>query len=311
MSDSISPDLSTLHQPVMLAEVLEGLHIAPGKVFLDGTLGFGGHAEAILKAADATVKLIGLDRDANALASAKQRLTSYGERIMYFHTSFQHFDEAIEQTQLGQVDGMLLDLGVSSPQLDKSERGFSFRQAGPLDMRMDQSLSTTAADIVNTYPENELADILYQLGDERLSRRYARAIVEARQQQLITTTEQLENIIWKATPSRSRHGRLHPATRSFQALRIHVNQELTELDNFLSKFLSFLKPGGRIAIISYHSLEDRRVKQCFRQAKQHKQLELISKKPLVPTEEEINSNPRARSAKLRIAIRSTPSEESL
>jgi 16S rRNA (cytosine1402-N4)-methyltransferase len=292
------------HIPVMVQEVVEALKPGPGKIFLDGTVGYGGHAKAILVAAGKGARLIGLDRDGQALTAAKEELVKFDAQIMLKHKNFQFFDEVLEETGIAAVDGMLLDLGLSSAQLTYAERGFSFQEDGPLDMRMDLELPLTAADIVNRYPADELANLIYEFGEERHSRRYARAIIKARQNQKIARTGELAQIILRATPGAGRR-RIHPATRVFQALRIAVNNELEELDHFLDKFINHLNPQGRVAILSYHSLEDRRVKRAFRAAHQQGDLNILTKKPQTPSEDEIFKNPRARSAKLRIAERTS------
>ncbi len=293
---------SKTHVPVMLQEVLKGLQPVPGKVFLDGTVGHGGHAAALMAACDGKATLVGMDRDEDALRIAHERLLAFGDRVLLAHNSYQYFDRVLEEAELPGVDGILLDLGVSSRQLDDADRGFSFQHDGPLDMRMDTDQDLSAADIVNQWPQDRLADLIYDYGEERLSRRYARAICEARQQDPITRTQQLATIILKANP-RKGYQRIHPATRTFQALRIAVNHELDELDAFLDKFLDYLNPAGRIAILAYHSLEDRRVKQAFRQAKQAGTLDVLTKRPLTAGEAEVADNPRARSAKLRLAAK--------
>ena len=290
-----------------MQEVLAGLKPADGEIFLDGTVGFGGHAKAILEALGPTGRLIGLDKDTMALEATHKTLEAYGDHVMLAHSSFESFDRILDEAEVTEVDGMLLDLGVSSAQLDIAERGFSFNQDGPLDMRMDPDLEQSATDIINKWPAEELADLIYEFGEERLSRRYARAIVAARQEEPIVRTQQLADIIRKATPMRG-HKRIHPATRTFQALRIAVNQELADLDAFLEKFLRFLKPNGRIAILAYHSLEDRRVKRAFRTAAQQGELDILTKRPQTPSDEEIQENPRSRSAKLRIAQRADTKE---
>ncbi len=290
------------HIPVMVNEVLTALQPGPGKIFLDGTVGYGGHAQALLKASGSGTQLLGIDRDSKALAAAHEKLKEFGSNVMLCHSTFHKFAEVLDEAEISAVDGMLLDLGVSSVQLDEAGRGFSFQNDGPLDMRMDRGLETSAADIVNEWPVNDLADLIYELGEERLSRRYARAIGQARTKARIETTKQLADIILRANP-RKGWQRIHPATRTFQALRIAVNEELKELDEFLNNFIPYLRPNGRVAIISYHSLEDRRVKQAFRQAKLEGKLALLSKKPEIPSKEELESNPRSRSAKLRSAIK--------
>lgn len=288
----------------MVDEVLTALQPAPGKIFLDGTIGYGGHAEAFLKAAGNNAKLLGIDRDSKALEVTHIKLKEFGSNVMLCHDAFHNFSEVLDAAEISAVDAMLLDLGVSSVQLDEAERGFSFQSDGPLDMRMDADLDTTAADIVNDWQADKIADVIYEFGEERLSRRYARAIHNARCKARIETTKQLADIILRANP-RKGWQRIHPATKTFQALRIAVNEELNELDQFLEGFLPYLKPQGRIAIISYHSLEDRRVKLAFREAKQAGTLKVLDKKPQVARPEEIEMNPRARSAKLRSAVKLT------
>ncbi|MBE9098494.1 16S rRNA (cytosine(1402)-N(4))-methyltransferase RsmH [Vacuolonema iberomarrocanum] len=279
------------HTPVLLEAVLEGLAIQPQGRYLDATLGGGGHSRRILESAPG-VEVVGLDQDARAIAAAQKNLGEFGDRIQFHHTNFVDFDPK------GEVfDGILADLGVSSAQFDQAERGFSFRQTAPLDMRMDNRQPLTAADLVNHGDEVELANIFYTYGEERLSRRIARRIVEQRPFQ--TTTELAEAIAY-SVPKKYRYGRIHPATRVFQALRIAVNQELDVLDQFLEKAPTWLKPNGRIVIISFHSLEDRKVKQAFRD---RPDLAIITKKPITADEAEIAQNSRSRSAKLRVASR--------
>jgi 16S rRNA (cytosine1402-N4)-methyltransferase len=277
------------HITVLEEELISGLEIQPGGLYLDTTVGGGGHSDRILAAYPDT-HVIAVDRDHQALAAAKQRLAPYGDRVSFWQGNFVDYP-AEEQ----QFTGVLADLGVSSAQLDQAERGFSFRQEAPLDMRMDQTQPITAADLLNTAPEKELADIFYYYGEERFSRRIARYIVGHRP---FTTTTQLAQAIARLLPG-SRQ-RIHPATRVFQALRIAVNQELTSLEKFLENAPQWLQPQGRIGIISFHSLEDRIVKHRFREAQS---LRVLTKKPICPQDEELNQNPRARSAKLRIAER--------
>ena len=279
------------HIPVLLEAVLEGLAIQPQGRYLDATLGGGGHSRRILDSAPG-VEVVGLDQDARAIAAAQKNLGEFGDRIQFHHTNFVDFDPKGET-----FDGILADLGVSSAQFDQAERGFSFRQTAPLDMRMDNRQSLTAADLVNHGDEVELANIFYTYGEERLSRRIARRIVEQRPFQ--TTTELAEAIAY-SVPKKYRYGRIHPATRVFQALRIAVNQELDALDQFLEKAPTWLKPNGRLVIISFHSLEDRKVKQAFRD---RPDLAIITKKPITADEVEIAQNSRSRSAKLRVASR--------
>ncbi|MEO1209938.1 MAG: 16S rRNA (cytosine(1402)-N(4))-methyltransferase RsmH [Cyanobacteria bacterium J06638_20] len=283
---------STFHHiPVLLDVVLEGLAIQPQGRYLDATVGSGGHSRRILEAAP-EVEVVGLDQDARAIAAAQENLAEFGDRIQFHHTNFSDF-----APQGATFDGILADLGVSSAQFDQAERGFSFRQTAPLDMRMDNRQSLTAADLVNHGDEVELANMFYTYGEERLSRRIARRIVEQRPFQ--TTTELAEAIAY-SVPKKYRYGRIHPATRVFQALRIAVNQELDVLDQFLEKAPTWLKPNGRLVIISFHSLEDRKVKQAFRD---RPELAIVTKKPITADEAEIAKNSRSRSAKLRIASR--------
>ena len=272
-----------------MEEAIAGLNLKPGGRYLDATVGGGGHTQQILQRMEDT-KVIALDQDEQAIAAAQTRLQEVSERVTFWQGNFSDYDPG-DST----FDGILADLGVSSAQFDIPERGFSFRHDAPLDMRMNSQQELTAADIVNHWDEKQLADVIYQYGEERLSRRIARRIVEKRPLQ---TTTQLADEIWHSVPRSYRYGKIHPATRTFQALRIAVNQELDVLTRFIEVAPTWLRPEGRIVIISFHSLEDRIVKHSFRQ---HDQLKVISKKPIVPTEEECAENPRARSAKLRIA----------
>jgi len=278
------------HIPVLADAAIASLRIHPQGRYLDATVGGGGHSRLIL-AADPTTRVVALDQDRVALAAARERLCEYGDRAEFHHCSFGTYSPQ------GLFDGILADIGVSSPQVDDPERGFSFRHAAPLDMRMDQSQAQTAADIVNHEDETTLANLIYQYGEERLSRRIARQIV---QQRPFTQTTQLAEAIARSVPRSYRYGRIHPATRTFQALRIAVNQELDQLDQFLQKAPGWLRPGGRLTIISFHSLEDRMVKHSF---KGNPKLTVITKKPAIADDTEIAQNPRARSAKLRTAER--------
>lgn len=309
------PDASP-HLPVLLEHVLRWLGRSDASWFLDGTVGAGGHAAALLEAAP-QARLLGLDRDPEALELAKARLEPFGERVILAHAAFDRAAEAAETLGAGPFDGALLDVGVSSMQLDRPGRGFSFREDGPLDMRMDPTLEETAADLVATLPEGELADLIYQLGEERHSRRIARAIVERRRQAPFRTTGDLADVVRQASPrprpsrkgrpQRRRRAPIDPATRTFQALRIAVNDELGQLDRALPQLRDLLAPGGRLAVISFHSLEDRRVKHAFRSWKQDGLGSVLTKKPVVADEEESWTNPRARSAKLRVFERAAPS----
>lgn len=307
-----------MHKSVLLDETIQALQPRPGGVYIDGTVGAGGHAVAILEASAPDGQLFGLDQDKNALELARQRLAEFGSRVQLFHSNFDRLRQVAVQYNIPKAHAILLDLGISSMQVDQAERGFSFLADGPLDMRMDPTTGRTAADLVNRLPESELADLLYQYGEERQSRRIARAIVQARP---IWRTAELAEIIAKATGGRPRgkhkggKGRIHPATRSFQALRIAVNDELAALEMALPQAIEWLQPGGRLAIISFHSLEDRIVKQYFKRESQdcicppeqpvctcrHKAIiNIITKRPITPSLQEIDENPRARSAKLRV-----------
>jgi 16S rRNA (cytosine1402-N4)-methyltransferase len=285
----VNPDF--FHESVLPKEIIENLEIKDGGHYLDATLGAGGHSYLIL-ASNSAVKLTAIDRDINAINFAKQRLEKYGNRVNFWQGNFCDY-----QPWQQLFDGIIADLGVSSPQLDHPERGFSFRLEGDLDMRMDTSQALTSKEIVNHWKEKDLADLIYIYGEERLSRRIATTIVQKRP--FYTTTE-LAEAIASCVPPKYRHGRIHPATRTFQALRIKVNQELESLEKFIQVAPNWLKPEGRIAIISFHSLEDRIVKHQF---KDHPQLKVITKKPIIPSKEEERLNPRSRSAKLRVAYR--------
>jgi len=304
-------DADAPHTPVLYQEVLAGLAIVPGGFYIDGTVGAGGHASGILKASVPDGRLLGLDADPTALQISRQRLASYGDRVTLVHSRFALMQEQVEARGLGMADGVLLDLGVSSMQLAYPERGFSFSQDGPLDMRMDPTAERTAADLVNSLPERELADLIYQFGEEPASRGVARAIVAARP---IRTTSELAAIVSRVVRAK----RIHPATRTFQALRIAVNGELEQLEQGLCAGLAVLKPGGRLAVISFHSLEDRIVKRFFvREQKDcicppealictcghQATVRIVTKKPVVPGQEEKGRNPPSRSAKLRIAVK--------
>lgn len=278
-----------LHVSVLSRELIEGLAICPGGHYLDATVGGGGHSRLVLEAAPDT-QVTAIDRDEDALAAAKANLAEYGDRIHFCRSNFAEYDPKNVE-----FDGIIADLGVSSFQFDTAERGFSFRHEAALDMRMDQRQELTAAEIINDWDDSELADIFYKYGEERLSRRIARAIVEKRPFQ---TTTELAGAIAQSVPRQYRYGRIHPATRVFQALRIVVNQELKSLETFLNRAPSWLKPGGRIGIISFHSLEDRLVKHTLRESPM---LRVLTKKPITPQDDELANNPRSRSAKLRIA----------
>ena len=293
------------HSPVMPSEVLYWLLGDGRKTFLDCTVGYSGHAEKLLEGSGPDARLIGLDRDRWAIEASRQRLSRFGARAILIHGHFMELKQHLSEHGLSQVDGIVFDLGVSSPQLDEPARGFSFQHDGPLDMRMDQSIGGTAADLINRWPEVQLADAIFQFGEERFSRRIARAIVRARERHPLGMTKELVSVIEGAVPANYRHGRLHCATRTFQALRIVVNQELDCLEPALRDAADVLSPGGRLCVISFHSLEDRIVKHTFRalSGKEDPALMVLTKKPQVSTSEESDRNPRSRSAKLRAAQR--------
>jgi 16S rRNA (cytosine1402-N4)-methyltransferase len=299
----------TPHQPVLYHEIIHALQPKNEGQYVDGTLGAGGHAKGILEACAPDGRLLGLDVDPQALALARENLAPYGERVRLIRASYDFLTEILREIGWEAVDGILLDLGLSSMQLDTAERGFSFQQNAPLDMRFDPASPTNAADLVNKLPQDELADLIYRYGDERASRRIAQAIVKARPLQ---TTLQLAAVIESVLP---RRGRVHPATRTFQALRMAVNQELERVENVLPQAVAALRSGGRLAIISFHSLEDRIVKEYFRaeskdlvnppyeqiyEVEKKATLKEINRKVIIPGEAEIKANPRARSAKLRV-----------
>ena len=281
----------------MVAEVIEHLEPARGGVFVDCTVGLGGHARALVEAGAS--RLIGLDRDPAAVAAARDALSGYGDRVEVVHADYRRIAAVLDERRVTTVDGVLADLGVSSMQLDAPGRGFSFRQDDPLDMRMDTTAGPTAAEALRDVDERTLADVIYEFGEERHSRRIARAIVAARERVRIETTGQLAEIVRRAIP-RKGYTRIDPATRTFQAIRIWVNRELEGLDSFLGAATRRLADGGRMAVITFHSLEDRIVKHTLRAlAAEEFGLRIRTKRPLVPTEVEIERNPRARSAKLR------------
>lgn len=289
-----SPTTAFIHIPVLSRELIEGLNVQPGGHYLDATVGGGGHSEAILRVAE-DVQVTALDRDEQALAAARLRLAPHQNRIHFWQGNFADY-----QPGETKFDGIVADLGVSSPQLNLPERGFSFQHRAPLDMRMDRTQSLTAAEMINHWDEKTLADIFYQYGEERRSRRIARHIIAQRP---FKTTTELAEAIARSFPPKSRYGRIHPATRVFQALRIAVNAELQSLETFLERSPHWLNPGARIGVISFHSLEDRIVKHQFRNCPQ---LAVVTKKPISPQLDEIAQNPRSRSAKLRFAERVAP-----
>ena len=289
------------HVPVMRTEVLSVLQPSRGGVFVDCTVGLGGHARALLEAGAS--RLLGLDRDRDALAIAHAALAPWGGRVELVHADYRALDDVLSARHIEQVDGVLADLGVSSLQFDSAGRGFSFQRDEPLDMRMDQSGGATAADLVARSTEHELADAIFQYGEERFSRRIARALVRERTATPIVTTGRLASIVRAAIPRRG-FARIDPATRTFQALRIWVNRELEGLDRFLEAAVARLRIGARIAVITFHSLEDRIVKHTLRALDRRSgTVKVLTKKPVIPADDEVQRNPRSRSAKLRAAER--------
>jgi 16S rRNA (cytosine1402-N4)-methyltransferase len=288
------------HVPVLVEEVMTFLRCEPGRTYVDATLGGGGHASEILKRTAPDGVVIGMEWDEEALSEARNTLMPFGDRVKIFRENFIHLSDFIKAES---VDGMLLDLGLSSIQVEKAERGFSFKGEGPLDMRMDQRLNRTAADLINRLSPEELEDTLFRYGEERWAKRIARAIVQEREREPLQTTQTLRKIVHSAIPRRFHSRRIDPATRTFQAFRIRVNEELDNLGKILETGWKVLKRGGRICIISFHSLEDRMVKETFRRLGKEGEMRLLTKKPVTPSEEEKRENPRSRSAKLRCAER--------
>jgi len=288
-----------IHKPVLKNEVLRILKPTSGNIYVDGTIGMGGHSLAILESSAPSGFVIGLDWDNESLQIASQRLSKFKDRIRIVQANYAEIPSVLKRLNIKKIDGILIDLGVSSLQLDKPERGFSFQSDGPLDMRMDKEKKVTAADLLKKLSKEELADIFFNYGEERQSRRIAEKLVEARNITSIITTRQLAEIVDSAVPKRFHPKRIHVATRVFQALRIAVNRELDNLVRLLDEAPTVLKKGAKICIITFHSIEDRIVKQAFN-TKFYKNL---THKPLIPTDHEIKDNPRARSAKLRAATR--------
>ena len=304
------------HRPVLLDECIEALNIRPEGVYLDGTLGRAGHSREIARRLSGSGRLICVDRDQAALDTARERLGEWMDRVTLVHSNFDRVSEILDELGLAGVDGMLFDLGVSSPQLDDASRGFSYMADAPLDMRMDRSEGLTAADVVNTWPQEELRRILFQYGEERYAPLIAAAIVRRREERPIETTLELVDIIKGAMPARALKEKQHPAKRSFQAIRIAVNDELSSVDRMIQGAVPKLSKGGRLAVITFHSLEDRIVKTGFAAfargcicppdfpvcvCGRTPDIKLVNKKPILPSQQEIEENPRARSAKLRVA----------
>jgi 16S rRNA (cytosine1402-N4)-methyltransferase len=289
--------MTPLHAPVLVAETLAQLDPSRGGLFVDCTVGLGGHSRALLE--HGAARVLGLDRDADALALAANALAAFGDRVELVHADYRDLDRVLDGRGIERVAGALADLGVSSMQLDAEGRGFSFQRDEPLDMRMDRSRPPTAADLLSEVNEEELANLIFQYGEERHSRRIARAIVQAREASAVTTTGELARIVRRAIPVRG-HQRIDPATRTFQALRIRVNRELEGLDTFLGAAARRLMAGGRLAVIAFHSLEDRIVKHTFRAlAHAEAAIRILTKRPIEASDDEVARNPRARSAKLR------------
>lgn len=293
------------HTPVMLEEVLGYLNLGKGKIIVDATIGTGGHSEEILGRILPGGRLIGIDEDDESLEVCRERLKKFKGSCDFVHSNFADIDSALKKLKIKKIDGILFDLGVSSFQLGDPRRGFSFQNEGPLDMRLDRNSRILAYDLVNNLNEEELSSMLWNFGQERWHNRIARALVSERERQPILTTLQLANTILRAMPYRYRHrySRIHPATRAFQAVRIAVNRELESLEAALNKVAGLLNEGGRVCVISFHSLEDRIAKLSFRKFSQEGRLCIITPKPCSPSEEEIRVNPSSRSAKLRVAFK--------
>jgi len=306
------------HVPVLLNEIMEILNPQPGEVFVDCTLGGGGHSKAIIKRILPGGTLIGIDQDVNALNAAQGNLKEYSRNIVYVQSNYEKLDEIIAEHSPSGIDGILFDIGVSSHQLDEKERGFSYMQDAPLDMRMDRASDFSAWDLINNYSEEEITKIIRDYGEENWAKRIAKFIVEAREEKSIDTTGELVEIIKKAIPAGARRDGPHPAKRTFQAIRIFVNRELEVLENTLDTALKWLKKEGRIGVISFHSLEDRIVKEKFKywaldcicpqefpicQCDKQTLVKVITRKPVIASKSELDINPRARSAKFRAAIK--------
>lgn len=295
------------HQSVLLQTSIEGLDIKPGEIFVDGTLGGAGHSEEVIRRFGNEITVVGIDLDTDALVRSKERLEKLpsfdSSKVFFKEGSFRNIDKILDELGLAHVDKILLDIGTSSFQIEESGRGFSFKLDEPLAMTLSKETlpdEVNARDVVNNWSEKSLSDIIYGFGEERYARKIANAIVSAREEKPIETSGELADIIINAVPASYRHGKIHPATRTFQAIRIAVNDELGALRDGVIKGFERLAPGGRMAVISFHSLEDRIVKDFFREMKNQGKAELITKKPLTPSIEEISENPRSRSAKLRI-----------
>lgn len=304
------------HVSVLLDECIENLNIKPDGVYVDCTMGGAGHSKEIVKKLSNKGLFIGFDQDKNAIKTAKERLSEYSDRVKFVHSNFENIKDELEKIGVYKIDGVLADLGVSSHQLDEADRGFSYMQDAPLDMRMDVRCEFSAYDVVNGYTEEELAKIIKDYGEENWAKRIAKFIVEERKEKKIETTGELVDIIKKAIPKKARIDGPHPAKRTFQAIRIEVNNELGVITKMIDDASSIMNKGGRICIITFHSLEDRIVKNAFKelsldcicpphlpmcQCDKKSEVKIITRKPIIPTDEEIEVNPRSRSAKLRVA----------
>lgn len=303
------------HQSVLLNEVIEGLAIRPDGIYVDGTLGGAGHAGEVCKRLGAGGRFVGIDQDETAVAVGRERLEAYGSQVSIVRSNYSEMVSVLRELGIRRVDGILLDLGVSSHQLDTAERGFSYREDAPLDMRMDNRQELTAADVVNGYSESELFHLIRRYGEDRFAKNIAKHIVAERQKEPITTTGRLAEIVSQSIPMKVKKQGGHPAKRTFQAIRIEVNQELTVLENTIGDMIDLLNPGGRFCVITFHSLEDRIVKNAFRTAQnpctcppdfpvcvcgKKSKGTMLTRKPKLPLEEEVETNPRSKSAKLRI-----------
>ncbi len=292
-----------MHLPVLLHEVIDHLDLEDGDVILDATLGGGGHAVEILKKIVPTGTLIAVEKDPEAIEISKKRLKDFAKNIIYVNDDFRNIDKILKKVNIEKLAGAVFDLGVSSFQLDEGRKGFSFLRDGPLDMRFNAGRGLSARDIVNSFKREELASIIKEYGEERYARRVAEAICKAREEKAITTTGELADIIVKAVGNKYRSQKLHPAVRTFQAIRIFVNDELTSIEEAAGKTIDHLMAGARICVISFHSLEDRIVKNAFRREAVSGRVRLLRKKPITPSREELEHNARSRSAKLRVAER--------
>jgi len=295
----------TLHIPVMLHEVIDYLDPKPGQIIVDATLGTGGHSLEILKRITPGGRLIGIDRDEDSLGICRKRLSEFSGNCEFVHANFVDLDQVLEKLDIDKIDGIVFDLGISTYQLKDVERGFSFQEEGPLDMRLDKSSYISAYDLVNNLNENEISHMLWSFGQERWHNRIAHLVIEERRNQPISTTKQLANLVMRAIPHRYRRGyyRIHPATRTFQAVRIAVNRELEILESAIKKAAAILRKQAKICVISFHSLEDRAIKHTFRALKAEGLIDIVTAKPMTPAPSEVAANPSSRSSKFRVAER--------